>query len=676
MACPDSVYDITDQSPIGDIVNAVKCLKKEISSLEGEFESLGKTTKSFATDIGGSFGSVKENILGLGESMVKFTTDTKRQYDLAKDLAEAYKSTNLALGLSVGRSKEFSDVFKESVANIAEFGGEISDAQSIFKDFIDESGRSRIINPEDVENIFLLQKTTGMVGSESAKMYEMFDLMGKSLSDVNKEMETLIKDSQSIGLNSSKVINTLANNLNTMQTYSFVNGVKGMTEMAKQAVKMRLDVSDILGMSEKFYQPEAAIEAAAQLQLLGGDIASAFGDPFTVMYEARNKPEELAKRVQNMTENMIQFNEESGQYELPAEARMQLKAVGDQLGININNMVEMSRQTAKMKDVKMELSDSELFTEEQMEGIASMAKMTDEGFKVDLIGDDGKRIEKNIKDLTSGEVEMLLRSPKDEEDYMEQMVYNSMTTNEILESIRDQFEKSFVATVDVYEVMEELSKGSIKNIRDLGTGLGEKSTDKFDDSEIKKLVGFVGENTVESLNSLTENFKDSVLEMFGDSSLEILKKSFDEKTFEINSNGVININTNKINTADQGKIPMGEGEPVKDFLSRNDGTVTSFSNMDDIIGAKNGGPIDKLLNSVLPNNQTSVVEVKGNPKIDININSNNPNMNFTTEQMEQITNVAMKSILSIFNNGGSIDGGNQSQNSKGFEQNLGNYKKT
>lgn len=674
MACPDSVYDITDQSPIGDIVNAVKCLKKEISSLEGEFESLGKTTKSFATDIGGSFGSVKENILGLGESMVKFTTDTKRQYDLAKDLAEAYKSTNLALGLSVGRSKEFSDVFKESVANIAEFGGEISDAQSIFKDFIDESGRSRIINPEDVENIFLLQKTTGMVGSESAKMYEMFDLMGKSLSDVNKEMETLIKDSQSIGLNSSKVINTLANNLNTMQTYSFVNGVKGMTEMAKQAVKMRLDVSDILGMSEKFYQPEAAIEAAAQLQLLGGDIASAFGDPFTVMYEARNKPEELAKRVQNMTENMIQFNEESGQYELPAEARMQLKAVGDQLGININNMVEMSRQTAKMKDVKMELSDSELFTEEQMEGIANMAKMTDEGFKVDLIGDDGKRIEKNIKDLTSGEVEMLLRAPKDEEDYMDQMVYNSMTTNEILTSIKDQFEKSFVSTVDVYEVMEELSKGSIKNIRDLGAGLGEKSTDKFDDSEIKKLVGFVGENTVESLNSLTENFKDSVLEMFGDSSIEILKKSFEEKDFKINSNGVINISNNKPSTAEENqKSNVGEGKKVGDFLSRNDGSVTSFSSMDDVIGAKSGGPIDKLLNSVLPNKQISVVEVKGNPKIDININSNNPNMNFTSEQMEQITNVAMKSILSTFNNGGSIDGGNQSQNSKGFEQNLGTY---
>ena len=43
---------------------------------------------------------------------------------------------------------------------------------------------------------------------------------------------------------------------------------------------------------------------------------------------------ELAKRLQDMTENMLQFNEVSGEYELPAEARMQLKAAGEQLGIN------------------------------------------------------------------------------------------------------------------------------------------------------------------------------------------------------------------------------------------------------------------------------------------------------------------------------------------------------
>ena len=144
--------------------------------------------------------------------------------------------------------------------------------------------------------------------------------------------------------------------MKSIQSYSFAGGVKGMTEMAKQAVKMRLDVSDVLQMADKFYQPEAAIEAAANLQMLGGDIAEAFGDPFETMYLARNKPEELAKRLGDMTENMMTFNNETGQYEFPAEVRMQLKAAGEQLGINTDKMIEMARQTSKIKEDILDLA--------------------------------------------------------------------------------------------------------------------------------------------------------------------------------------------------------------------------------------------------------------------------------------------------------------------------------
>ena len=126
-----------------------------------------------------------------------------------------------------------------------------------------------------------------------------------------------IRTSREMGLNSNKVIKVLQTNMKSMQQYSFSRGVKGMVEMSKMAVKMRMDVGEMLGMADKFYQPEAAIEAAANLQLLGGDIAQAFGDPFTVMYEARNKPEELAKRVGKMTENMVSFNEQTGEFDFP-----------------------------------------------------------------------------------------------------------------------------------------------------------------------------------------------------------------------------------------------------------------------------------------------------------------------------------------------------------------------
>jgi hypothetical protein len=65
-----------------------------------------------------------------------------------------------------------------------------------------------------------------------------------------------------------------------MSSMSFKGGVKGMTEMAKLAVQMRMDVDDMLGMAKNSTILKRQSEAAADLQLLGGDIAEAFGDPF------------------------------------------------------------------------------------------------------------------------------------------------------------------------------------------------------------------------------------------------------------------------------------------------------------------------------------------------------------------------------------------------------------
>jgi DNA polymerase/3'-5' exonuclease PolX len=132
---------------------------------------------------------------------------------------------------------------------------------------------------------------------------------------------------------------------------------------------MRVDVSEILQMADKFYHPEAAIEAAANLQLLGGDIAEAFGDPLAIMYEARNKPEELAKRIGKMTENMVSFNEKTGEFNFPPEARMNLQAVSKELGIGMESLTEMTRQASKIKSIRMDVSGN-ILDEDMRDGIA------------------------------------------------------------------------------------------------------------------------------------------------------------------------------------------------------------------------------------------------------------------------------------------------------------------
>jgi hypothetical protein len=659
MTC-DKAYEIMGNENENDpqfneaVYTSIGCLRKRIKELNDEIDKSASKQKSYSSGLSEGYKGIRKTVMDLLKSQKEFTFSLERQYALGERMAQKYKEVSLNMGLSVGRTDEFAKMFNKASAEIAEFGGDLEDAAGIYKGFTEDSGRARIISPEDVENIYLLQKTTGMMGNQSAKLYETFDLMGKSLSDVNEEMETLMKDSQSIGLNSSKVIKTLADNIKNMQTFSFVNGVKGMTEMAKQAVKMRVDVSSVLQMADKFYQPEAAIEAAAQLQLLGGDIADAFGDPFTIMYEARNKPEELAKRVQKMTENMIQFNKESGEYELPAEARMQLKAVGDQLGFNIDSMVEMTRQGAKMKDVKMQLSGS-MFSEEEIEGIANMAKVKGGEFKVDIFDPTTKeRIETNIKDLNRSQVKMLLQSPKDEKEYMQQMALNSMTTNEQLQALNDQFEKSFVAAVNYYKTQESLAKPTIVTFKEGSAKLLEQGIKEFNLDVIKEMGGI----TTESIIRLNEELNKGILNKIESLTVENVKKQYEEikKLFEGSEDKPID---------DTGEDATGKSLiESKDFLSRSDGTKVSFSSMDNVIGTLSDGtgPVAdtfKLLSSVISNNNNNsgVMEVKGNAKIDVNINSDNPNIDFTPEQKNQLITMITERIgKSLYNE--DITGGN------------------
>ena len=582
----------------------IKILRAEIDQLRVDMKNLNREAENFSSNIGKSkniLKDYKDTVSSMVKSMKEFTYDTGRQYKLAEQLAEKYKETSISIGLSVHRTADLSTQFKGAAAIIKEFGGDMGDVQAIYQDFADSSGRVRILGEEEVANIYKLGAATNLMGTESAQLFETLEMMGISNESASKSMEDVVISSQKIGLNSSKVMKELSKNMNSLQSYSFANGVKGMTEMAKQAVKMRLDIADVIGMADKFYQPEAAIEAAANLQMLGGDIAEAFGDPFETMYLARNKPEELAKRLSDMTENMLQFNEVTGEYELPAEARMQLKSAGDQLGIDVQKMTEMARQTAKLNDAKTLLSSKGMFTDEEMDGIGNMARMQDGQMVVDFVDENGEKQTKALEDLTSGHAEMILKAPQNEEDYMGSMLYEAQTTNQRLQNMEKAFELGFVKDIDVYRQMEESSVKTISSLNSALTTSLEKIKESFDQSllaeQMEKMFsqGAVFDDEMsKSINNIVDLLSGSAIDINNPQTITIDKVTGDLK--------VISPNT----TIEDTTSPMpNTTDTDSDFLSRNDGRHSSFTSQDDVLGAKKGGVIDKLLNQAINNTSTN-----------------------------------------------------------------------
>ena len=634
----------------------IKKLQKQINELNvkldemsGNMANINKESEGVSKNIGDSKNLLEDAVLSvrnISSEFRKFATDSKAQYEWAEKLAITSKETAVNIGLSVGRSHEFTKSFNRATAEVQKFGGTASNVNTIMTSFSENSGRARIISPEEVKNIYLLEKGLGVGVESAANLAEKMDLMGVSVQNSSQFLNKLTVDSQKLGLNASKVAKTLSNNFDKMSTYSFKGGVKGMMEMSKLAVKMRMDVGDMLQMADKFYNPEGAIEAAAELQLLGGDIAEAFGDPFETMYLARNKPQELAEKVGKMTENMLQFNEETGEYDLPPEARQQFEALSKTIGGSSESLINMARQSAKLKDIKMNVSGN-IVDEDMREGLASMAKMKDGKWIVDF---DGKEI--GIDEIGVDMAEKMLAAPKNEEEAIMDMAKNSMTTNQILENILIAMKTGYVAETNVYELTEDILRPGMDSLME-GTEAQIQKTIKYLETTP---YGKLREAMLEQAQLLGITTGEGIQKVFDADFTKGLKDALKDLGLKTSLEDILT-ELKRIGGEDVEQIP---GEESKDFMIRSDGKKTNFTSEDDVIGAKRGGPLDKLMDKSItaPNSiagTTSKIEF-GTLDVSGKIEIVSPDGSTKNMDIESIKPDIIKTIIShlngTFRNGG------------------------
>lgn len=561
MACGKSDYDNAEKGDVGALAKVVGCLKAEIGSLSHDMNRVNSSTSQWVSKIGegdGLFKSIHNSFANSIKSSKEFATNLNEQYKYSENIAKSVKQASVNIGIGHQNQKEFGREFSKSLQLVQRYGGDLDDVKSIYTKFADESGRVRILQDDEVERIFQIEKATGLMGDSAAALAERFDLMGVGSEEFANSINDVVKDSQKIGLNSSKVVKVLSDNFKNMQNYSFRGGVKSMTEMSKLAVKMRMDVGEMLGMADKFYQPEAAIDAAANLQMLGGDVAAAFGDPIQMMYEARNAPEELAKRVGEVTSKMMTFNKETGEFGMTAEQKMQIDSMAESLGMNKAALVDTARQMSKIKQIKMDVGGN-LFEEETMDKIASIAKFDKKSgqWSVDVDGE-MKSLEelKNTPEL----LEKALKAPSTQEDAVMETAKASMTTNELLVAQNEMFKTGLVIKTDVYNQLEKTINPQIEKLMSTTNSLINDTSEIIKNSESFKDFSNLGGSISDLTTTLTGGFLDSIKETIGG-----LKDSIKEvKTDEIIAD-VLKVKKTESNGNNQkpDEIPV----PVPDILS-------------------------------------------------------------------------------------------------------------
>ena len=603
-----------------DAEETLSLIKKQNQILQEQYQVSGRIFQEFAKT---------------GNEYKQFLQTTAAQYNLAQSIAKEYKTLGKEIGLGGESSKLLARSFKDALPDVLEMGMEASDLSQMYKQIAETSGRITPVSADDAEKIMGIAAATNMMASESGDMAEAFSLMGLSVDSMEENLMETFKSSQAMGLSATKVIKTLQSNLRTMQSYSFGNGIKGMTKMAQLAVKMRLDVSDMLSMSDKFYQPEAAIEAAANLQMLGGDIAQAFGDPFETMYLARNKPEELAEKVGKMTENMMQFNEETGEYEFPAEVRMQLKSAGEQLGINTDKMIEMSRQASKIKDIKMKFSS--IGDNETRENLASLATFSKERGEF-VIQHKGEEL--GLDEISDGMAEEIMKANQSDSDTFKDIAVNTQTMSENLKNFKEANKARAVGTIDLYEstvaeMQEPLNqiKNGITQATEAWTARGkEYIADMFAKSEGSSVLG----EATDELGKLSDLLKDKTIKSLTDLNDQL----------DIFSNGLQQTPNNNSNSGGDPEERCSKKGGTYDrntqkCIGPNNVEITPFAKGGIVTGPTNaligeGGepevifPLSKLENFIKGQKMNGSIKLEGTSNININITSDNSTLDLSS----------------------------------------------
>ena len=265
------------------------------------------------------------------------------------------------------------------------------------------SSMSKIIMPQKqvLSNAMAFSKVAGLTTSETGKMIGDFANFGGTQLEATVEMTRLGVVARKNGLDSKTFTTEVAKNLKQASLFGFKGGVKDIEQMVKktQMLGTSMEKLGIKASAERLLDPEKAMETAASLQMIGGNIG-ALANPFQLLHMGQKDMKKLTDEVLNMAKATFTFDKETGAFTQTTEDMYALKAQAEALGINYEETANAGKQLAKLDLIKTSTDLSKL-NEEQQNMVAQLSQIDKDGkVTVDIPGFDeqGKNLEDLMKD--------------------------------------------------------------------------------------------------------------------------------------------------------------------------------------------------------------------------------------------------------------------------------------
>ena len=339
-----------------------------------------------------------------------------------------------SLGMSNAQLMDTVDGLTEAGMSASKFGMTVHDLFTVFKEMTKEISRNLYIPPEVSERAALLTKT--LEGFDAGKFAEGFDTIGLSLDtamgkvdETDNSMSEILQTGRDFGVVMEKFLSNISGELKLINTYGFERGVEGLARMVARGQSLGIEMSTVTGLADKFFDPEGAIDFAAQMQVIGGAVGD-LQDPFKLMYMATNDLEGLQEAIADTAAQATYFDKEKNKFSISPESRRQLKAMAEQMGMSYQDLADTAVRSARRAEVFNQIGDFSDMSETDKELIASMAQIGEGGTAEVKIPGIEEMVD--VADVTESQMELLRKEGMTDSDVYKQQLTVAEKANQYL----------------------------------------------------------------------------------------------------------------------------------------------------------------------------------------------------------------------------------------------------
>ena len=346
--------------------------------------------------LGESANQLNAQIFNLGVSYKGvsdiFATGEESLYNSTENMIVSVDRAMQGLINTMGRGDTFADGIRKNLAKaiptVIELGGQVTDVARVNNEFTQTLGRNITLDAEQTEQLFAAEKISG----ESAKeLVGSFADVGLSIKDISVNMIKVREVANNLGANAIAVSKEVVSNMEKLNRYNFRDGVEGLARMAAQSQTLRVSMANVFELADDIMDPETAIELASSLQRLGAS-SQALTDPLRLMDLAQNNVPQLQMELGKMFKQYTKFNEETKSFEIDKGARLQIKAIADEMGIGLDEAERYGLSFADLNKKLSEISFAGLDIDEDTKTLVANMSTMGEGGEYTIKTESGEEV--------------------------------------------------------------------------------------------------------------------------------------------------------------------------------------------------------------------------------------------------------------------------------------------